>query len=140
MKNAFKKIFTIFMTLAVLVSSHTFAYYEHVCLLSKEKTFSLEPISCAGQNEESVPESAQPQLNIKTCCDLNLVLKAGQLTSNQDLIFSPSFLTYFFVIPSSFIFSVVGFLSSERYTFKKATTSPPFIIFEKYIRFEVFRI
>ena len=61
-----KKIFTIYMVLTILVSSNTFAYYEHVCLLTKVKSLSLRPNSCAGTNSEKNAEDFSPHFQKKS--------------------------------------------------------------------------
>lgn len=74
MKQKAKKIFTVFMVLTVLVSSHAFAYYEHICLITKEKTYSFKPETCEGKIE--LPkESKTPEFKRTSCCDLNFKIQ-----------------------------------------------------------------
>lgn len=68
-----KKIFTVFMVLAVLVSTHAFAYYEHTCLITKHKNYSLEPKTCAGKGFPK--ESKTAEIKKSSCCELNLKIQ-----------------------------------------------------------------
>ena len=82
MKQKLQKIFTVFMVLTILVSSHAFAYYEHICLLTRVKTYSIEPKTCAGKGFPK--ESKSASFKRPSCCELHLkVLKVDNGLQNQ---------------------------------------------------------
>lgn len=135
-----KKIFTIYMVLTILVSSNTFAYYEHVCLLTKVKSLSLRPNSCAGTNSEKNAEDFSPHFQKKACCDLNLVVKK---------IDQSNFHNFSFHSISNGLFDFTSFFSavfnfSPIYLLKQTSdftnTSPPFFLEKIYLLLTVFRI
>jgi hypothetical protein len=68
-----KKICTIFMVFTILVSTHAFAYYEHTCLITKHKSYSLEPKTCAGKGFPE--ESKTAEIKRSSCCELNLKIQ-----------------------------------------------------------------
>lgn len=70
MKQKLQKIFTVFMVLTILVSSHAFAYYEHICLITKKKTVSFEAKTCAGKFSLK-QESKTPEFKRISCCELS---------------------------------------------------------------------
>ncbi len=135
-----KKIFTIYMVLTILVSSNTFAYYEHVCLLTKVKSLSLQPNSCASSDSEKKAEDFSPHFQKKTCCDLNLVVKKIDQSNFHNFSFN-SITNYFFDLISNpladFQFLPFNLLTQ---TLGFTNTSPPFFLEKIYIFISVFRI
>ncbi len=53
MIQSLKKIVALSMALTVLVSSHSFAYFEHLCTLTNIKKVSFSPETCAGEFKEA---------------------------------------------------------------------------------------
>ncbi len=135
-----KKIFTIYMVLTILVSSNTFAYYEHVCLVTKVKSLSLQPNSCASSDSEKKAEDFAPHYQKKTCCDLNLVVKKIDQSNLHNFSFN-SILSNFFELISNplidFQFSPINLLKK---TLGFTNTSPPFFLEKIYLLLTVFRI
>ena len=124
MKQIAKKIFTIFMMLTILVSSHAFAYYEHICLITKQKSISFEPKTCAGKYVLS-QESKTPELKRSSCCDLNFKVQKVD-NAQQNHFFVPVFLAFElnFQIPS-FVFSSIIIEEKEDKVFVSGNSSPP---------------
>ncbi len=89
MAKKLRQILALTMALTVLVSSHSFAYFEHLCTLTKVKKLSFDLVSCAGDLVETPPTEA---LTLKkgTCCKItfkvnkadNAVQQAGNLAVN----------------------------------------------------------
>lgn len=64
------------MALTILVSSHSFAYYEHLCTITKLKKVSFEPESCYGKL--SVHEiHEQNSFKKVTCCEISFKVNKG---------------------------------------------------------------
>lgn len=128
------------MVLTILVSSNTFAYYEHICLLTKDKSLSFEPKICASSSSKKTTEDFIPHFQKKTCCDLNLVVKKIDQSEFRNFKFDSSSSNLFglLLIPS------VVFKLSPVYlliqTLGYANTSPPFFIDKIYILISVIRI
>jgi hypothetical protein len=77
------------MFLTILVSSQSFAYYEHICLITKQKTISFEGQTCAGKLSHK-QESKTPEFKRSSCCELNLKDCDGSclLSILSDIVYS----------------------------------------------------
>ena len=128
------------MVLTILVSSNTFAYYEHICLLTKTKSLSLQPATCAGSASNKTSEDYKAHFQKKTCCDLNLVVKKIDQSNLHNFNFDTSSNNIFDIIsiPSVLFKSLYDYLLKETLGF--ANTSPPFILEKVYLFIAVFRI
>jgi hypothetical protein len=71
MKQSLKKIMALSMALTVLVSLHSFAYFEHICTLTNIKTLSFQLETCAGDVIESPPSNTNT-IKKSICCDISL--------------------------------------------------------------------
>ena len=71
MAQKLKKILAFTLALTVLVSSHSFAWFEHLCTITKTKTLSFDLETCAGDLVEATPSNA---LTLKkgACCEITL--------------------------------------------------------------------
>lgn len=80
-----KRILAFTMALTVLVSSHSFAYFEHLCTITQKKTLSFHLETCAGDFIEATP-SEIPTLKKSVCCEIefkvNKANSAVQLNYN----------------------------------------------------------
>lgn len=131
-----KKIFTIFMVLTVLVSSHAFAYYEHICLITKQKTLSFEPKTCAGKSVLS-EESKTPELKRASCCELNLKVQKVD-NAQQNHLLAPVFVIFEgnFKNPS-FVFPSIILEEEKSVVLVSGNSSPPkeklFILHDQFL-------
>ncbi|ADQ16611.1 hypothetical protein Lbys_0865 [Leadbetterella byssophila DSM 17132] len=64
------------MALTVLVSSHSFAYYEHLCTITQIKKVSFEPESCYGKLSVSEVHEV-PSFKKGTCCEISFKVNKG---------------------------------------------------------------
>ncbi len=136
MKEMIKKIFTIFMVLTVLVSSHAFAYYEHICLITNQKTLSFEPKTCAGKSF-IYEESLTPELKRAYCCELNLKVQKLE-NAQQNHLLAPNFVAFEGDFQNlSFDFSSIIFEKIKSIIFVSGISSPPkkklFILFDQFL-------
>lgn len=135
-----KKIFTMYMVLTILVSSNTFAYYEHICLLTKVKSLSFEPKTCVSPSGKKTTEDFVPHFQKKTCCDLNLVVKKIDQSGFHNFNFDSSSINFFgFLLIPSVVFNISPVYLLIQ-TLGYANTSPPFFIDKIYILISVIRI
>ena len=136
MKQMAKKIFTIFMVLTVMVSSHAFAYYEHICLITKQKTLSFEPKTCAGKYVIT-EESKSPELKRASCCELSFKVQKVD-NAQQNHLFAPVFVSFegYFQY-TSFVFSSITIEEKKSKVFVSGNSSPPkkrlFILFDQFL-------
>jgi hypothetical protein len=135
-----KKIFTVYMVLTVLVSSNTFAYYEHVCLLTKVKSLSLQPYSCSSSDSEKKAEDFSPHFQKKTCCDLNLIVKKVDQSNFHNFSFNSIFNNFFALIEIPLIDFQCSPINLLKPTLGFTNTSPPFFLEKIYIFISVLRI
>jgi hypothetical protein len=136
MKQMAKKIFTIFMVLTVMVSSHAFAYYEHICLITKQKILSFEPKTCAGKYVIT-EESKSPELKRASCCELSIKVQKVD-NAQQNHLLAPVFVSFegHFQYPS-FVFSSIIIEKKKSKGFISGNSSPPkkrlFILFDQFL-------
>ncbi|MCP9756880.1 hypothetical protein EGI26_17075 [Lacihabitans sp. CCS-44] len=124
MRQKAKKIFTIFMVLTILVSSHAFAYYEHICLITKQKTVSFEPKTCTGKSVLS-EESKTPQLKRSSCCEQSFKLQKVD-NAQQNHLFAPVFIVFDDVFQTpNFVFSTIVLKKQKSIVFVSSNSSPP---------------
>lgn len=113
------------MVLAVLASSHSFAYFEHLCTVTKVKTFSFNLETCAGDYLPAQDISDLPSISKGDCCDIdykvnqadNAVQQNFDLKVNSFLAEEISFFTFNFE-------SKVMVLAQEP-ALNHSNTSPP---------------
>jgi hypothetical protein len=124
MKQKIQKIFTVFMVLTILVSSHAFAYYEHICLITKQKTLSFDAKTCAGKFTLK-EESKTPEFKRSSCCELNLKVQKVDNAQQNHLHF-PDFLVYDgqLNIPT-FSLGVIESFKEKTNNIAFTNTSPP---------------
>lgn len=124
------------MVLTVLVSSHAFAYYEHICLITKQKTLSFEPKTCAGKYVVS-EESKSPELKRASCCELSLKVQKVD-NAQQNHLLAPVFVAFEgnFQNPS-FVFSSIIIEEKKSKVFVSGNSSPPkkklFILHDQFL-------
>lgn len=136
MKQKLQKIFTVFMVLTILVSSHGFAYYEHICLITKQKTVSFEAKTCAGKFSVK-QESKIPEFKKASCCELSFkVQKVDNAQQNHLTVPVFAYLEGSFQIPS-FVFYTVDFAAEKSVVFVSSNSSPPknklFILHDQFL-------
>jgi hypothetical protein len=135
-KASLKKYFTLLMVLAIFANSHTYAFYEHICLITKIRTISLKPSTC-DDSEKDKAQSEDIQFSKKTCCDVNTIVN---VSPDNDTAHHPSFhfvSSIFTVIPD---FEFQSFVEQSLAVLYAGDTSPPFIKSKLFILLEVFRI
>lgn len=73
-----KKILALTMALMVFVSSHSFAYFEHLCTITFKKTLTTDLETCLSDflDEEDLeflfdPPGDIPSFNKSTCCEID---------------------------------------------------------------------
>jgi hypothetical protein len=71
-----RRIIALVMALTVLVSSHSFAYYEHLCTITQIKKVSFEPESCYGKLSVSEVHE-EPSFKKGTCCEISFKVNKG---------------------------------------------------------------
>ncbi|HLO44129.1 MAG TPA: hypothetical protein VK175_07345 [Leadbetterella sp.] len=124
MKQKLQKIFTVFMVLTILVSSHAFAYYEHICLITNHKTISFEAKTCAGKFTLR-EESKTPEFKRSSCCELSFkVQKLDNAHQNHYSLPVFAALEGSFQIPA-FIFSNSGVSLEQSAVLAFTNSSPP---------------
>lgn len=124
MRQKFKKIFTVFIVLTILVSSQSFAYYEHICLITKQKTISFEGQTCAGKFSHK-QESKTPEFKRSSCCELNLKVQKVD-NAQQNHLLSPVFDYWIESFQNSNLyFSCYNFSDKKPAIFIAANSSPP---------------
>ncbi len=84
MIQKFKKILALTLALTVLVSSHSFAWFEHLCTITKIKSVSFTPESCAGDRGEDAPATT---LKKGTCCEVTLKVNKADDAIQQNYTF-----------------------------------------------------
>jgi len=112
------------MALTVLVSSHSFAYFEHLCTITKTKTLSFDLETCAG---DLVQATASQALTLKkgVCCEISYKVNKADNAVQQvhGFVFIPS-VAEEMVLPE-FIFGPEVSLLSEEPVFGHSDSSPP---------------
>lgn len=120
-----KQILSLFMAIFVLASSHSFAYFEHICTVTQTKTLSFDLKTCADDFGKEIPLKEQKaQIKKSTCCEVGL--KVNQASDAVQQHFSaPHFLAVQLQIPV-FDFGIGHFITTEARTFEYADSSPPY--------------
>lgn len=135
MKNRLKNIFTLYMVFAVLASSHSYGFYEHLCLFTKIKTVSLSPKDCSGDEPISAPQNKEnntTHFQKKSCCELTVGLKKVDDSKNHIsflglFVSDTEFLkTYTFRFEPEVLFSEANIIHF-------GDSSPPFLSQKTYI-------
>ncbi|MBX2954011.1 MAG: hypothetical protein KF870_16030 [Leadbetterella sp.] len=115
------------MALTVLVSSHSFAWFEHLCTITKTKTLSFHLETCAGDRVDATPSDAVT-LKKGVCCEVtykvNKAANAVQPTFN--LAFSP-FIAEEISIPV-FRFEPEAVVLSQEPVLHHSDSSPPLLL------------
>ncbi len=90
MKQNLKKILALTMALTVLVSSHSFAYFEHLCTITKIKTLSFHLETCAGDTVEAAPSNVST-IKKSVCCEISFKVNQADnaVQQNSNLAFAP---------------------------------------------------
>jgi hypothetical protein len=119
-----KKICTLFMVFAILVSTHAFAYYEHTCLITKHKSYSLDPKTCAGNGFPK--ESKTAEIKRSSCCELNL--KIQKVDDGIKNILSFSINLPLAILNTVFVFEILEFQIHKESSLSLFFTnnSPPY--------------
>lgn len=90
MIQSLKKIVALSMALTVLVSSHSFAYFEHLCTLTNIKKVSFSPETCAGEFKEA-DFSDLATLKKGTCCEISYKVNKAQTAVQEKISAAPVF-------------------------------------------------
>ena len=123
MVQKFKKILALGLTLTVLVSSHSFAWFEHLCTLTQVKKLSFALESCAGTPVETPP--AHTTLKKGTCCKITVkVNKANSAVQQSVNLAGITWVTDEITVPV-FTFNALTALRSEKQIMGYADASPP---------------
>jgi hypothetical protein len=127
MKQSLKKILALSMALTVLVSSHSFAYFEHLCTITNIKTLSFQLETCAGDVVES-PPSHSSTLKKSICCDISLKINQADNAVQQsfNLGFAP-FLADIVCFPD-FCFETPNLALAEEPALNHGDSSPPLTV------------
>ncbi|MCD8539528.1 MAG: hypothetical protein LRY55_06990 [Leadbetterella sp.] len=127
MAQKFKKILAFSMALTVLVSSHSFAYFEHLCTITQTKKLSFHLETCAGDVVEATPSNATT-LHKGACCEITYkVNKADNAVQHTfNLAFSP-FWAEEIAFPV-FEFQPETTILSERPALNHGDSSPPLLL------------
>ena len=124
MKQNLKKILAFTMALTVLVSSHSFAYFEHLCTITQKKTLSFHLETCAGDFID-VASSDTPVLKKSVCCEIDLkVNKADNAVQQNHFGGFLSFIAEELILPQ-FSFSAPAIALSEQAELGFGDSSPP---------------
>jgi hypothetical protein len=81
-----KQIFTLILLVCVLISSHTFAMYQHTCLITGiiKNSFQQNNLLCYKAPEKKIPSDI-PFFSKASCCKLDVkVFKTKPATINSD--------------------------------------------------------
>ena len=118
-----KKTFTLFMVFTILVSTHAFAYYEHTCLITKHKSYSLEPKTCAGKGFPK--ENKTAEIKRSSCCELNLKIQKVDDGLKNILRFSIN--SPLAILNEVFVFEILEFQIQKHASLSLffENTSPP---------------
>lgn len=115
------------MALTVLVSSHSFAWFEHICTLTQTKKLSFHLETCAGDLVDATPSNAVT-LKKAVCCEVTYkVNKAGNAVQPTfNLAFSP-------LLAEEISFPVFKFeperaVLSQEPVFNHGDSSPPLLL------------
>jgi hypothetical protein len=106
-----KQLFTLVLLVCVLASSHTFAMYQHTCLITgiKKSSFLQKGGFCVEVSKKQSPLS-QPIISKASCCKLEF-----KVFENKTIIDNPSQSEINFILPSSvFNFDIEPFLISKE--------------------------
>lgn len=124
------------MVLAIFANSHTYAFYEHICLITKIRTISLKPTSC-DEPDKNQTKSESTQFSKKTCCDINTIVN---VSPDNDTANHPNFyfISGIFSTIPNFVFHYFSFPNLKL--LHSGDTSPPFIKSKLFIFLAVFRI
>jgi hypothetical protein len=127
MKQSLKKIMALSMALTVLVSSHSFAYFEHICTLTNIKTLSFQLETCAGDVIESPPSNTNT-IKKSICCDISLKVNQADNAVQQsyNLGFAP-FLAHIVYFPD-FRFETPNLALAQEPAFNHGDSSPPLLV------------
>lgn len=119
-----KKIVALTMALTIIVSSHSFAYFEHLCTITKIKTLSFHLETCAGDFVEATPTDAAT-IKKSVCCEISFKVNKANTAVQQsyNLAFSP-FIAEVLVFPE-FKFEPVFIALAEESFLNHSDTSPP---------------
>lgn len=124
MTQKLKKILAFSMALTVLVSSHSFAWFEHLCTITQTKKLSFHLETCVGDQVEATPSHA---VNLKkaVCCEITYkVNKANNAVQPAfNLAFSP-FAAEEIILPVFRFEPEIEVLSREP-AFNHGDSSPP---------------
>lgn len=110
------------MALTVLVSSHSFAYFEHLCTLTNIKKVSFTPETCAGEFKEA-DFSDLATLKKGTCCEISYKVNKAQTAVQEKVPAAPAF-ALVYALPV-FTFSEPAPLHTEAQQFSFGDSSPP---------------
>lgn len=79
MLERLKKILALTMVLMIFISSHSFAYFEHLCTVTYKKTLSLDLETCLSNyisdedlEDLSTPPTDVPAFQKNICCEVDL--------------------------------------------------------------------
>jgi hypothetical protein len=127
MKQNLKKILALTMALTVLVSSHSFAYFEHLCTITKVKTLSFHLETCAGDFVEATPSDAA-SIKKSVCCEISYKVNQADnaVQQNFNLAFAP-FLAELVAIPH-FKFEQPLIVLAQEPALNHGDSSPPLLV------------
>ncbi len=123
MIQKFKKILALTLALTVLVSSHSFAWFEHLCTITKIKSVSFTPESCAGDLTENTHDTT---LSKGTCCEVTLKVNKAENAIQQNYTFY-SFVAEVMDFPV-FQFDPETQYRQEETVMGRGNVSPPLIL------------
>lgn len=89
MKQKLQKILAFSLALTVLVSSHSFAWFEHLCTITKIKSVSFNLESCAGDLADATATGAA-HLEKGNCCEVTLKVNKADDAIQQNFVFLSS--------------------------------------------------
>lgn len=127
MKQNLKRILALSMALTVLVSSHSFAYFEHLCTITKIKTLSFHLETCAGDSVEAAPSNVST-IKKSICCEISFKVNHADnaVQQNYNLGFAP-FVASLVVVPE-FRFEPKLIALAQEPALNHGDSSPPLLV------------
>jgi len=121
----FKKTLAISLALTVLVSSHSFAWFEHLCTITKIKKLSFDVESCFGEATQTPPLQQHTTLKKGSCCEITLKVNKANTAVQQNFGPAYTFLVAEEPVVPAFTFEPVTETLAEEPAFSHGDSSPP---------------
>jgi hypothetical protein len=141
MKLKLSKMLVVLMAINVLVSTHGFALYEHLCKFTFQKSFSLSPSDCEKDAPKPLKQhSDKTCFDQDSCCEVSISYHKVNVATDGFLKMGNWLSAFVLPSPQIFDFSSDFLLVSHDLVRDYADSSPPAQNQTLYILFGVFRI